>query len=540
MWFGKVAVADGEGSILAHGVKAAGLAYKKGRVLDSADLAALAAAGVAEVTVARLDAGDCGEDGAAGSVARAAAGSGVDVAPPFTGRANILAGANGLVVLDEARIHALNAIDEAVTLATLPAHAVVRQGQMVATVKIIPFAVPAPLIARVREVIGNEPLVRVAAFRPLRVRLVQTVLAGVAGKVHDKTSRITAARLDALGGSLIGESRCPHGTRELAAGLRELPDDWDMLLIVGASAITDRRDVVPAAIEAVGGSSHHLGMPVDPGNLLLLAEIAGRPVLGLPGCARSPAPNGFDWVIQRLVAGLEVTPSDIRRMGVGGLLVELPSRPQPREMPRPAPAAGRAPRLGALILAAGRSQRMGERNKLLIEVDGQPMVRHAALAALAAGLEPILVVTGHAPDAVEAALHGLPVRFVHNPDHRDGLSTSLRAGLEALGETGDGVVVCLGDMPQINRAHLDRLIAAFAPADGRSIVVPTHHGRRGNPVLWSRRYFPQMRALEGDVGARHLFAQHAADVHEVEMDDDATLVDVDTPEALAALTKELA
>src|SRR5262249_57563189 len=109
-----------------------------------------------------------------------------------------------------------------------------------------------------------------------------------------------------------------------------------LVLIFGASAIPDRRDVIPAAIEAAGGNVEHFGMPVDPGNLMLIGSAAGRAVLGAPGCARSPKENGFDWILARLLCGLPVRRSDITGMGVGGLLMEIVTRPQPRESEEPA------------------------------------------------------------------------------------------------------------------------------------------------------------------------------------------------------------
>jgi molybdenum cofactor cytidylyltransferase len=219
-------------------------------------------------------------------------------------------------------------------------------------------------------------------------------------------------------------------------------------------------------------------------------------------------------------------------MGVGGLLMEIPSRPQPREE-RPVEAG--PPRLAAVLLAAGRSTRMGGPNKLLVPIDGKPMVRHAAEAARAAGVAEIVVVTGHMAAEVERALAGLAVRIVHNPDHASGLASSLRAGIAALGPDIDGAFVLLGDMPRIAARHLQSLAAAFDPAAGRGIVVPTRAGRRGNPVLWGRAFFKAFRDLDGDVGARHLIGAHPEAVAEVEMPDEASLLDIDTPEALAAL-----
>jgi molybdenum cofactor cytidylyltransferase len=190
------------------------------------------------------------------------------------------------------------------------------------------------------------------------------------------------------------------------------------------------------------------------------------------------------------------------------------------------------PNIAAVILAAGRSTRMGT-NKLLAEVRGIPMVGIAAEAALASRARPVLVVTGHQADAVRDAVAGLDVTLVANPDYADGLSTSLKAGIRALPRHCEGALVLLGDMPRITGAHLDALTAVFEPEDGAAIVVPTHNGQRGNPVLWPVEFFAEMLDLEGDAGARKLIARHADRVREVDLGTDAIFLDVDTPEALA-------
>src|SRR5216683_2814116 len=542
MRFGEVPVAEAEGAILAHSLKLGTTALKKGRVLSHADVELITASGLSEVTVARLDIGDVGEDEAAERVAVAAAGPGISVGRPFTGRANLFAEAHGLFVLAPERIDRLNLVDEAITLGTLPPFAVVEPRQMVATVKIIPFGAPEGAVSDcVHAATSEGPLLRVASFRELTVGLVQTRLPGLKESILDKTRQVTEGRLAALGCRLLIEERCAHEIAELAPRIRDvIGHGVDMLLIHGASAILDRRDVIPAAIVAAGGRIDHFGMPVDPGNLLLLGHVAERVVLGLPGCARSPKVNGFDWVLERLVAGLPVGSAEIMRMGTGGLLAEIPSRPMPRAEATPAPgpkpeAKPPGPRIGALLLAAGQSRRMGGPNKLLAEIDGTPMVAHVARRLLASRARPIIAVLGNQAEAVDAALGKLPVERVRNPDFAAGLSTSLKRGIAALPPDLDGVLVCLGDMPLISGRHLDRLIAAFNPLEGRAIIVPIRRGKRGNPVLWSSRFFPEMAELAGDVGAKHLIGEHFELVAEVEMDDDAVLVDIDTPDALAAL-----
>jgi molybdenum cofactor cytidylyltransferase len=260
---------------------------------------------------------------------------------------------------------------------------------------------------------------------------------------------------------------------------------------------------------------------------LLIAQVGGRPVLGAPGCARSPKENGFDWVLRRLLAGLDVSRDDITGMGVGGLLMEIVTRPQPRE---PVGPGGR--QVAAIVLAAGRSTRMHGPNKLTAEIGGKPLVRIATEQALASRAAPVVVVTGHERAEVEAALTGLEVQVVHNPRYVDGLSRSLKTGLAAVPAEASGVIVCLGDMPHVTTALINRLVAAFNPAQGALVVVPTTGGKRGNPVVWGRRFFPDLMALDGDLGARHLISANAEVVVEVAIEDSAVLFDVDTPDAL--------
>ncbi|MCC0016937.1 MAG: NTP transferase domain-containing protein [Rhodobiaceae bacterium] len=532
MRFGPLDTALAEGAILAHSLTFGGRTIRKGTRLTREDAAALAAAGHRQIIAAQLETGDVHEDVAAERVARAllADGGNVRLAAAFTGRVNLHAATPGLLVVDRAAIDAANAIDEAITVATLPAFARVAPQTMVATVKIIPFAASRLSLDAVCAAVAGA--LRVATYRALRVGLVASELAALKASVMDKTARMLGDRLAVHGGGIVREIRCAHDADAIAAAIADLDaDDCDLTVVFGASAIVDRRDVVPAGIERAGGQVAHFGMPVDPGNLLLLASRRGKPVLGAPGCARSPRENGFDWVLDRIAAGIEVTAGDIAGLGVGGLLMEIPSRPQPRSGRQAAPAVGE---VAAVVLAAGRSSRMGGPHKLLEHVGGKALVRRSVEAVLASRARPVVVVTGHRGDEVAAALDGLDVRIVVNPDYADGLSTSLHAGLSDLPEGVAGAIVCLADMPGVDAGLLDKLVDAFRAAPEGAIVVPTVNGKRGNPVVWARRYFAALASVSGDVGGRALIGENAARVIEVALDDDAALDDIDTPEALDA------
>ena len=533
MRFGEIAVAEAEGAILAHSVKHAGGMFKKGRILSADDLALLERSGVASIFAAIPAPGDVAEDEAALAVAKAIGGEGLRVQEPFTGRANLHAVQHGMVVVDAERVRALNRIHESLTLATAAPFEVVETRQMVATVKIIPFAVPRSVLAEALAVIGADPLIRVETFKHRRAGLVITRLPQTKPSLIAKSETAIRERIAALDGELGEVLVVDHTIAAVRdAILRLRPSGHNPVLVFGASAIVDRGDVIPAALAAAGGEVVHLGMPVDPGNLLMFGRLEGSSVIGVPSCARSPKVNGFDWVLGRVMAGIHVSAQDIMDMGAGGLLTEIASRPTPREG-KPAKVQ-KAPEIAAIVLAAGRSSRMGS-NKLLVDVGAKPMIRGSVEAVLASVARPVIVVTGHESEKVRSSLAGLIVTIIENPDYADGLSTSLRAGLAAVPKTANGAIICLGDMPLVAGPQIDKLISAFNPIEHRTIIVPVHGGERGNPVLWGRQHFAEMAALKGDRGARELIAANSDEVIEVAMRSDTVLADFDTPESLARL-----
>jgi len=527
MKFAAFPIDDSVGVILAHTFRSASLILKKGHVVTVEDVALLKAAGETHVMGARLEAGDIGEDVAAAKVAARIAGAKVRVTEARTGRCNIEATHAGVVNLGGSFITAANLISETVTIATVADKQAVRAGQIIATVKIIPFAVSGDVMNDVLATF-TEPVIHLIPFRPKRFALISTLSSGLKPSVVASTEDVTRDRIGSLEGSLVAALQTRHVAADVADSLRAaVKTTPDIILIAGASATVDRNDIIPAAIRAVGGVIDHFGMPVDPGNLLVLAHIDKTPVLVLPGCARSPKLNGTDWVLQRLAADMLITAQDIMRMGVGGLLVDIPSRPVPRAI-----AVGKSStrRIAAVVLAAGQSRRMEGANKLLMPVKGELLVRRTVRAVQAAHVEQVIVVTGHQNDEVEEALADLDVTIVHNPRYAAGLSTSLKAGLGALKPEIDAVLICLGDMPAVGASHLNRLIGDFDPENDRAIGVPTHSGKRGNPVLWGRRFFGQMQEVAGDVGARHLIGANESLVYEVEFGDTGVLTDLDTPE----------
>lgn len=531
MKFGPIAIADAVGCIAAHTIRAGATTVKKGAPITGEIAARLAEEGVREIVAVRLEPGDVAENEAASRLAARLIGGNILAEAPFTGRVNMFATTAGVLQVDVAAIDGFNAVDEAITVATLPALKAVVAGELVATVKIIPYAVSEARVEQALAALGAEPAVAVAAYRPSKVGVISTTLPGLKPSVVDKTMRVMMDRLAPAAATLSADERVPHDAAPLAESIAALArGESDIIVVFGASAITDRRDVIPQALVEAGGRVEHLGMPVDPGNLLMLGEIDGKPVIGAPGCARSPKENSFDWVLQRYLAGIPVGRADVQRMGVGGLLMEIVSRPQPR-----APTQAGPGHLAGIVLAAGRSTRMGPDNKLLQDLRGKPILRYAVEAQLEARLDPVLVVTGHQREEVEAALADLPVRFVPNSDYASGLAGSLRAGVAALPPETEAAVISLGDMPNVTPQVIERLVENHLQQPDALAVVPTLFGHRGNPVLLARPIFPAVSLLTGDRGARRLLEEAGSRVVEVAFEDPAIAIDVDTPEALKAL-----
>lgn len=537
MKFGPVAADVAEGAVLAHSLRVGKARLAKGRVLTGDDVATLKGAGIARVVAARLEAGDAGEDEAAAWLAGFLVAPGIIRAgAPATGRVNLFAACNGLFRAWKDLVDAFNRVDPAITLATLADRSAVVAGDLIATLKIIPLAVPGATLERVRARLGSGRAIEIKPFRSVRAGLIATCLPSLKPSVMDKTARLLADRLRSSASEIVAERRIAHTAEAVGDALSSLVADCDLVVLFGASAIVDPGDVVPAGIVHAGGVVDHVGMPVDPGNLLVLGHVGDTPVIGAPGCARGPQENGFDRVLARILAGETPAPEAIMAMGVGGLLKETPSRPQPRVGQAPAPQAGGPVEI--VLLAAGRSSRMGPGDedktaphKLLATFGGVPLVRRSCERALASRAGAVHAVIGHRGREIRAALAGLGLHIVENPDYDEGMAASLRSGIAEVGPHATGALILPADMPGLTGDHLNALIGAFERAPGRTVVRAVSGAAPGNPVILPRELFDLVMQLQGDAGARRAIEDSGAAIVNVEIGE-AALLDVDTREAV--------
>jgi molybdenum cofactor cytidylyltransferase len=337
MKFGPVSLAEAEGRILGHNIAGPDgrRALRKGKPLTAGDLELLRQLGRSVVYVAKVEPGDVDENTAAWRIAQAIAGGGVRLTGPATGRVNLYATSLGLVRVAVAPLTQLNSLT-GITLATLPTHAAVNEGKMVATIKILPYALAEATVQQAERIGTAEgPLIHLTPLQPRSVGLILSGSPSAQERIVHSFETALRQRLEALGSTITQVDFVPledeGGENELVEIIRrQAAVDLDMIILAGETAIMDRHDMAPRAVERAGGEVTCFGAPVDPGNLLMLAYLDQTPILGAPGCARSPKDNIIDLVLPRLLAGDRLTQADIIAFGHGGLLEDVPERPMPR------------------------------------------------------------------------------------------------------------------------------------------------------------------------------------------------------------------
>jgi len=496
MKFDTCPTSEGLGHILAHSIHAGGKKVKKGKILNKHDLDTFLDSGVREIMVARLEEGDIGEDEAASYLGKKL----VSVEPslfassPFTGRVNIYSSKTGLIIFDSKRITDFNLVDEAITLATLPSLAKVEKNQLVGTIKIIPYGV-----AKSKVVEAAELLEGIVGFRQVELHqadLIITTHSGERDKLSEKGIEVTRARLQGLGIALEQVIFVSHETRELSEALRGT--SAPLILVMTSTATSDANDTGPRALHLAGGSVVRVGIPVDPGNLLFYGELDSQKVIGLPGCARSPTLNGADWVLERTVCGIDISPADFASMGAGGLLKEIPTRRQPRDR---------------------RTGPLKPNVQVILICDSNDRGFHSQLSKiLASQVDGVSVVGKLTSEIMVKFANRESIRMV-NLEGRSDKSNLVSLGMVSLPRKTDAVIFVNLLSEEISTDQLNRLISAFSPQDGREICkFGGENVPMGPPILFGRRFFENLRALDAGLRPNDLLQESRDFLVELDLD----------------------
>ena len=530
MNFGEVKIVNSLHSILAHTITVDGKKFSKGRIISREDQKYLIKNNIDSLICVTLTKQDVHEDNAANILAKNFNNTSIAIEKAFTGRSNILANESGLLVINEDNIRKFNEISNSITIATLNNNSKVTKGEMIATIKIIPFSVKEKSITDLKKINFKKSLY-IHPFLEKKCALLLTHSNKENIKLNSISEKRVKDRLQNLNCTLELIKTCKHDTNDITKSIKYfLNKEVDLVLILGSSAIVDINDKIPEAILNTNGKIIRFGMPVDPGNLLLLGEIKKIPIIGLPGCARSPSLNGFDWVLERVLSGNQITNTDISNMGVGGLLKTLNKRDKKIDL-------GKTYKIANIILAAGQSKRMLKDNKLLIKINKQYMIEKIVDTALNSSADSTVVVLGHQNNVIQEIIQNKEVITTINEDYKKGLSSSLQCGISALPDDCDAAIIILADMPNIEIKVLNSIINNYNPKKNKSIIIPTFNGKKGNPILIDRKYFPDILKVKGDKGAKDIIANNKNYVLEIPQNNSSVLDDIDTKEDLSLYLK---
>ena len=522
---------DSIGAVLAQTYNLPGKVISKGTFVTNEFVGYFKTGNVKTILCAVPEEGDIHEDEAAEAISSAIDKNQIYADKASTGRVNFKSQSLCLVRYDRDFIKELNLVDESIAFSIVEHNQLLAEGDLIATLKIIPFFMQKKYVDRVIKILAKDELFKIHSLKKKEVTLIQTCFEWQKKSIFTATSNVTKARLEALGCSLKKETLINHDYDTLRTIIRSsVKNGPEVLLVSGASAITDRSDYIPKAILAEGGEIIQYGLAVDPGNLLLIGKVGNTTVIGMPGCARSPKLNGFDWVLQLLMADIPINREELADMGAGGLLMEIASRPLPRALAKS--VSKRETKVMGVILAAGNSTRMGKDNKLLRNIGDAPLIRNTAIEMLKSDLDSCSIVLGYQSDKVADVIKDLNINLILNPLWKEGQASSLRAAINTLDSTYSDLLIMLGDLPGIKSSHINSIIEEHLLTDNRKskITIPSFKGQKGNPVIWGRSFFHDLSNLEGDVGGRTLFSEHPAAINILEMNDPWVVKDADTPE----------
>ena len=522
---------ESQGSILAQSYNLSERKLSKGTRVSKAIVELLNKENIKTILCAVPHENDMDEDAAAEAISNAIDRNRIYAEEASTGRVNFRTPALGVVRYNRELIKKINLVDESIAFSIVEHNQLLAKNDLIATLKIIPFFVSKIYVEQVVALLSKHEIFKIHRLEEKKVEFIQTYYDWQKRSIFKATSNVTRSRLDALGCLLEKETLIPHDHESLCSEIKSSLDSGaQVLLISGASAITDRSDYIPKAILSVGGEIIQYGLAVDPGNLLLIGQIGNTTIIGMPGCARSPKLNGFDWVLQLLMANIPITKEELADMGAGGLLMEIASRPLPRALSKS--VNKREKKIMGVILAAGNSTRMGKDNKLLRNVGDASLVRNTAVEMLNSDVDSCSIVLGYQSDKVAEVIKDLNINLILNPFWQEGQASSLKAALNTLDDTYSDLLIMLGDLPGVKSRHINRVIEEHLLTNNRrsKITIPSFNGKKGNPVIWGRSFFPDLSNLEGDVGGRALFNHHPAAINLLDMDDPAVVTDTDTPE----------
>ena len=513
------------GYLLMHSVFLKDGRIRKGKIIDKDDIAMMESSAIAKVHVGELEDDDISENYASGLIAKAIATNQFAISPTLSGKTNITSTADGLIEIDEGNVTKLNNLSPNIAVSTLNNHDVVYRGDHTVSVKIISFAISSYDLNKIINFLKRNSIVKLKKFKSMRFGVIYTIAKNEKRSLIEKTKKSIMSRISDYNSTIMDERVLPHDYASIKNNVVELLEsNINCILLFLSTSITDVNDIVPTVINDLGGEIKSFGMPVDPGNLTLSGKINDIDIIVAAGSARSDSLNGFDWHLNCAHANIEVNQKMVNSLGVGGLLKDIDFAVKRKRVSKTIDT--KKSNIAAVVLCAGESKRMGNKNKLLLEVAGKSLIKNYIDNISKSNVSEIVIVTGHQSIEIEKELDGYEVKFIHNDRYREGMSTSLNTGINSLSKNINAAIICLPDMPMIGIYEINKLIEYYNPKIGNEICIATYNDQRGNPVLWDKKYFKKLMQITGDKGGRYLLPKFLEQSVEVKLGE-AVAFDVD-------------
>ena len=513
------------GCLLMHSVFLEDGRIRKGKIIDKNDIAMMERSDIEKVQVGELEDDDIGENAASGLIAKAIATNQFSVSPTLSGKTNITSIADGLIEIDEGNVTKLNNLSPNIAVSTLNNHDVVYRGDHTVSVKIISFVISSSDLDKILNFLKKNKIVKLKKFKSMRFGVIYTIAKNEKRSLIEKTKKSIMSRIGNYNSTIMDERVLPHNSASIKNNVVELlENNINCILLFLSTSVTDVNDIVPTVINDLGGKINSFGMPVDPGNLTLSGKINDVDIIVAAGSARSDSLNGFDWHLNCLHANIEVSQEMVNSLGVGGLLKDIDFAVKRKRVSKTIDT--KKSNIAAVVLCAGESKRMGNRNKLLLKVAGKSLIKNYIDNISKSNVSEIVIVTGYQSIEIERELEGYDVKFIHNEKYREGMSTSLNTGINSLSKNINAAIICLPDMPMIGIYEINKLIEYYNPKIGNEICIATYNDQRGNPVLWDRKYFKKLMQIKGDKGGRYLLPKFLEQSVEVVLGE-AVAFDVD-------------
>lgn len=517
---------ESQGYILFHSVFINKGRIRKGKIINANDIKLMSASGIEELYVGSMEKGEIDENSASRIIGQAILSDNFSMSPTFSGKTNITSKYDGLFEIKENNVRKLNEISSNIAISSLNNHDIVYRGDHVLSVKSISYAIKYSDVNNIVSFLSNENLINLKEFKPLKFGIIYSHSINEKNTLIAKTKKSIETRIRDYNSSIMFECTTNHDFNSLKESIKKLSlMDLDVVLLFLSSSVSDYNDIVPQIIIQLGGKITSFGMPVDPGNLTLSATLGKTNLIAAAGSARSDALNGLDWHLNCLHAGVVVNEKMVNSLGVGGLLKDIDFAIKRKKISKT--IMTKKANIAAVVLSAGQSKRMGEKNKLLLKVNGKSIIKNYIDNITKSNISEVIVVTGHESEDIMLELKNYNLKFVFNEKYKDGLSTSLRAGIKSLGKKIDAVMICLPDMPLIGIYEINKLIEFYNPSIGNEICIATSNQQRGNPVLWDKSYFNELMNIKGDKGGRDLLSNFLDKSVEVDLGE-AVAFDIDT------------